>query len=173
MNRMRIAWFDFSPSVDESAWVAPSAVLVGSVFLGPHVSVFFHSVLRADNESITIGSNSNIQDACIIHNDTGYPVSVGHHVTVGHKTILHGAIIDDETLIGMDCTILNGCHIGRHCLIGAGSLLLENTKIPDGSVVVGRPGRVIRETTQEDIQKIRDSAQNYARKKDLYANIVR
>ncbi|CUT18013.1 MULTISPECIES: gamma carbonic anhydrase family protein [Candidatus Ichthyocystis] len=160
--------FPDSICVSQSAWVAPNACLIGNVCLSDDVGIWFGSILRADNEPIVIADSSNIQDGCIIHNDSGYPVNIGRLVTVGHGTILHGCSVKDKSLIGMGCVLLNGCQVSSFCLIGAGSLLLENTFIPEGSLVVGRPAKVVRSLTKSEICQIEENALAYVKKKDNY-----
>jgi carbonic anhydrase/acetyltransferase-like protein (isoleucine patch superfamily) len=159
----------FSPSrvvyrpelIAPSAWVAPSASLAGQVEIESLASIWFGAVLRGDVERIHIGSQSNIQDLCCLHADEGYPCQVGQKVTVGHRAIIHGAVIEDEVLIGMGAIVLNGARVGRHSLIGAGCLIPEGRVIPERSLVVGMPGRVIRKTTDEEVEKILSAAQHY------------
>ncbi|WP_092483506.1 gamma carbonic anhydrase family protein [Candidatus Ichthyocystis hellenicum] len=160
--------FPESICVSQSAWVAPNACLIGNVCLSDNVSIWFGSILRADNEPIMVADSSNIQDGCIVHNDEGYPVNIGKLVTIGHGTILHGCIIGDQSLVGMGCVILNGCRVSSLCLIGAGSLLIENTFVPEGSLVIGRPGKVVRSLTQKEIEQIEENALKYVQKKESY-----
>lgn len=143
------------------AWVAPNATIIGQVHLYAQASVWFGAVLRGDVEPITIGAGTNIQDLCCLHADPGYPCTLGARVTVGHGAIVHGAVIEDEVLIGMGAILLNGAHIGQHAIIGAGALIAEGKVIPPRSLVVGTPGRIIRELTDEEVEKIRRGAQHY------------
>ncbi|WP_137388933.1 gamma carbonic anhydrase family protein [Rhodoligotrophos defluvii] len=142
-------------------WVAPSAAVIGNILLDRNVSVWFGAVLRGDNDPIHIGENSNIQDNAVLHSDEGCPLTVGRNVTVGHKAILHGCIIGDNSLIGMNATVLNRAQIGRNCLIGAGALIPEGKIIPDNSLVMGMPGKVVRELTEEEQQGLIESAEHY------------
>jgi carbonic anhydrase/acetyltransferase-like protein (isoleucine patch superfamily) len=144
-----------------AAWVAPTAVLIGDVRLAPGASVWFGSILRGDNEPMIIGADSNIQDGCVLHSDPGQRLTVGAGVTVGHAVVLHGCRIGDNSLIGMGSVILNGARIGRDCLVGAGTLITEGKIIPDGSVVMGRPGKVVRQVTPEEQAGFLRSAQSY------------
>ena len=153
---------DASPEVVPEAWVAPDANVIGKVTLGPEASVWFGSTLRGDNEMITVGRGSNVQENCVFHTDMGYPLTVGEDCTIGHKVMLHGCTIGDNSLIGMGATVLNGAKIGKNCLIGAGALITENKVIPDGSLVMGVPGKVVRELDAEAIQKLTASAKHYA-----------
>jgi len=142
-------------------WVAPSAHVIGDVVLCSGVGIWFGCSLRGDNEQIMIGEGSNIQENCVLHTDMGFPLSVGRNCTVGHKAILHGCEIGENTLIGMGASVLNGATIGRNCLIGAGALITEGKKIPDGSLVMGMPGRVVRELDDAAIAALAKSAVHY------------
>lgn len=142
-------------------WVADSAVVLGSVLLKQDASVWFNAVLRGDNELITVGEGSNIQDGSVLHTDPGCPLVIGDHVTVGHKVMLHGCQIGDNSLIGINAVILNGAKIGRNCLIGANALITEGKEIPDNSMVLGAPGKVVRELSQDEIQGLRRAAEHY------------
>ena len=150
-----------TPQVDSTAWIADSAQVMGHVTLGPDASVWFGCVLRGDTESMTIGEGSNIQDLTVMHADHGLPLTIGKHVTVGHKVMLHGCTIGDESLIGIGAVVLNGAHIGKHCLVGAGSLVTEGKEFPDGSMIMGTPAKVVRELTPQQIEGLRLSAQHY------------
>ncbi|MGB5559771.1 MAG: gamma carbonic anhydrase family protein [Paracoccaceae bacterium] len=130
---------------DGEFWVAPDANVIGKVVLGSGSSVWFGSTLRGDNEAITLGAGSNIQENCVLHTDMGYPLDIGANCTIGHKAMLHGCTIGEGSLIGMGATVLNGAVIGRGCLIGAGALITEGKEIPDGSLVMGAPGKVVRQ----------------------------
>ncbi|KZX93191.1 MAG: gamma carbonic anhydrase family protein [Sulfitobacter sp.] len=153
---------DARPEVAAEAWVAPDANVIGKVTLGPEASVWFGSTLRGDNEMITVGRGSNVQENCVFHTDMGYPLTVGEDCTIGHKVMLHGCTIGDNSLIGMGATVLNGAKIGKNCLIGAGALITENKVIPDGSLVMGVPGKVVRELDAQAIQRLTASAKHYA-----------
>ncbi len=150
-----------APQVDSTAWIADSAEVMGAVTLGPDASVWFGCVLRGDTETMTIGEGSNIQDLSVLHADRGKPLTVGKNVTVGHKVMLHGCTIGDESLIGIGAVVLNGAKIGKNCLVGAGSLVTEGKEFPDGSMIVGSPARAIRQLTPEQIEGLRQSAQHY------------
>ena len=138
---------DISPVLpdDDNYWIAHDANVIGNVVLNRLTSVWFGATIRGDNEEITIGSGSNIQENSVLHTDLGFPLKIGENCTIGHKAMLHGCIINNNTLIGMGATILNGAVIGENCLIGAGSLIPEGKVIPPGSLVMGVPGKVIRE----------------------------
>jgi carbonic anhydrase/acetyltransferase-like protein (isoleucine patch superfamily) len=150
-----------APELADDAWVAPDAQLIGKVVLGPRASVWFGAVLRGDNEAITVGAGSNLQDQVVCHTDMGYPLTVGENVTVGHRAMLHGCTIHDGALIGMGATILNGAVIGEGALIGAGALVTEGKVIPEGALVMGAPGRVVRELDAAARAKLVDSATRY------------
>lgn len=144
-------------------WVAPSADLMGRVRLKADASVWFNAVLRGDNEWIEIGEGSNVQDGCVLHTDMGAPLIIGRGCTIGHNAILHGCIVGDNSLVGMGATVLNHVKIGRNCLIGANALIPEGREIPDNSLVVGAPGKVIREIDKAGQEGLAKSAQNYVR----------
>ena len=144
--------------MEKTYYQAPTAAVLGDVELGDGVSVWFSSVVRGDESRIKIGNQTNIQENCTVHVEEGHPVLVGERVTVGHNTILHGCTIGDETMIGMGSIIMNGAQIGTHCFIGAGSLVTEGTVIPDGSLAFGRPAKVVRPVTEEEIRDIRESS---------------
>ncbi len=147
--------------IGKEHFVAPNAILIGSVVLEDCASVWFNSVIRADNEVITVGAGSNIQDGCVLHTDEGIPLTVGRGVTIGHGALLHGCEIGDGCLIGIASIILNRVRVGRNCLIGANTLITAEKIIPANSLVLGSPGKVIRSVTDEEIQRIRLSAENY------------
>jgi carbonic anhydrase/acetyltransferase-like protein (isoleucine patch superfamily) len=142
-------------------WVAPNATLIGSVVLEHNASIWFNAVLRADNDIIVIGENSNIQDGAILHTDTGIPLILGNHVTVGHKAMLHGCTVGDNSLIGINAVILNRAKIGRNCIIGANALIPEGKEIPDNSLVMGSPGKVVKEISETQAMMLRFSALHY------------
>jgi carbonic anhydrase/acetyltransferase-like protein (isoleucine patch superfamily) len=149
-------------------WIAPNAAVIGRVRLADEASVWFGAVLRGDNEPITIGERSNIQDLAVIHTDPGFPATVGSDCTIGHRAILHGCTIGDNSLVGMGAIVLNGAVVGRNCLIGAGALVTEGKVIPDNSLVLGRPGKVVRELTAEDIARNHANTANYVRRGAAY-----
>ena len=142
-------------------WIADNAVVIGDVILKSGASVWFGAVVRADNETMTIGENTNIQDGSVLHSDPGSPLVIGRDVTVGHKVMLHGCTIGDNSLIGIGAVILNRAKIGKNCLIGAGALIPEGKEIPDGSLVMGQPGKVVRELEPGQIEALRASAAHY------------
>ena len=151
----------FVPNIDSTAWLADDANIIGQVDILKKASVWFGATLRGDNEKILLGEGSNIQENCVLHTDYGYPLTIGTNCTIGHSVILHGCSIEDNTLIGMGSTILNGAKIGKGCLIGAGSLITENKVIPDGSLVMGSPGKVIRKLDDAAKKSLIGSALHY------------
>lgn len=157
------AYGDFTPDVpsDDDFWVAPGAHVMGQISLGAAVSVWFGAVLRGDNEPIEVGAGTNLQEQVVVHSDPGFPCLIGENCTIGHKAMLHGCFIGDGTLVGMGATVLNGARIGRGCLIGAGALVTEGKEIPDGSLVMGMPGKVIRPTTDAQQKANLISAAHY------------
>lgn len=155
---------------DDSAWIAPSADVIGDVQLKEGVSIFFGAVVRADNTPIHIGARTNIQDGAMLHSDPGAPLTLGEGVTVGHHAILHGCTVGDNVLIGMGATVLNGAVIGENSLVGAGALVTENKAFPPGSLIVGTPAKAIRECSEAMIEGLRDSAAVYCEKRSAYAS---
>ena len=149
------------PNIHEDAWVAQSGDVIGNVTLSKGASVFFQSVIRGDNDLIFIGEDTNIQDGCILHTDVGHTLRIEERVSVGHGCILHGCHIEKECLIGMGSILLNDVHVGEHCIIGAGSLVLEHTIIPANSLVVGSPAKVIKSITPEQLVDIRNNSKHY------------
>ena len=156
------------PEISSDSWVAPNAIIIGKVKLEKNSSIWFNAVLRGDIEKIVIGENSNIQDGSVLHTDPGYPLTVGKGVTVGHMVMLHGCEISDDTLVGIGSTILNKAKIGKNCIIGANTLVTENKTIPDNSLVLGSPGKVIRKVTDDEIKVIRENAKHYVKNSKRY-----
>lgn len=165
---MKYALGDTQPTIDESCFVAPSADLIGAVEMAANASVWFNCVLRADNEPIKIGENSNVQDGSVLHVDPGCPINIAANVTIGHKVMLHGCSIGENTLIGMNAVVLNGAKIGRNCVIGANALVTENMEIPDGSMVLGSPAKVVKELDEQHIKMLRHGAQHYVQNSAKY-----
>ncbi|MGE8498357.1 MAG: gamma carbonic anhydrase family protein [Pseudomonas sp.] len=151
------------------SWTAPTATLVGKVKLEPGASVWFGAVLRGDNELIHIGENSNVQDGTVMHTDMGFPLNIGKGVTIGHNAMLHGCTVGDYSLIGINAVVLNGAKIGKYCIIGANALIAEGKEIPDGSLVVGSPGKVVRELTEPQKKMLEASAAHYVHNAQRYA----
>jgi carbonic anhydrase/acetyltransferase-like protein (isoleucine patch superfamily) len=150
-------------------YVADSSVVIGDVLLGSETSVWFNAVIRADNDQIIVGNRSNIQDGAVLHVDKGSPLNIGDGVTVGHKAVLHGCNIGQNTLVGINAVVLNGAIIGRNCLIGANTLVPEKMEIPDGSLVIGSPARVKRQLSENEIESLRKSAAHYCENAKVYA----
>lgn len=151
------------------SWVAPTAAVIGKVRLDAGANIWFSAVLRGDNELIHIGENSNVQDGTVMHTDMGWPLTLGQGVTVGHNAMLHGCTVGDYSLIGIGAVILNGAKIGKHCIIGANTLIAEGKEIPDGSLVVGSPGKVIRQLTEQQKTMLEASAAHYVHNAQRYA----
>ena len=152
---------DRIPQIHPSAFVHETAVVIGHVVIGANVSVWPFATLRGDNEPITLGADSNVQENCTLHTDPGFPLIIGERVTVGHHVMLHGCIIGDDSLIGIQAVVLNGANIGRRCLIGAASLVTEGKVFADGSLVIGSPGKVTRTLDAREIDRSRAIAQSY------------
>ncbi|MGB1209183.1 MAG: gamma carbonic anhydrase family protein, partial [Paracoccaceae bacterium] len=150
-----------APVVDDDTWIAPDANLIGHVVIEATASVWFGCTLRGDNEEIRVGAGSNVQENCVLHTDMGYPLRIGAGCTIGHKVMLHGCEIGENSLIGMGATVLNGARIGKNCLIGAGALITEGKVIPDGSLVMGVPGKVVRALDEAAVDGLRLSAKSY------------
>lgn len=150
-----------APDIAADAWIAPDAQIIGRVVIEPGASIWWGAVLRGDNEEIRIGRGSNVQDLCCLHTDPGFPLTIGANVTVGHRAMLHGCTIGDASLIGMGATVLNGAKIGTGSLIGASALVSEGKDIPDRVLVMGAPGRVVREIDEAQYQGLLGSAARY------------
>ena len=159
---------DRIPDVDSSAFVADSASVIGSVKLGMGSSVWYGAVIRGDNEPISVGQNSNVQEGSTLHTDPGFPCTIGSNVTIGHQAMLHGCTVGDGSLIGIQAVVLNGAVIGKQCLIGAGALITEGKQIPDRSLVLGSPGKVVRQLTDEDLARMQRNAEVYVRKAQAF-----
>ena len=162
-----------SPLLGRDVWVAPNATVIGDVRLGDGASVWWNAVLRGDNDTIAIGAGSNIQDGSVLHVDAGVPMNIGPRVTVGHLVMLHGCTVGEESLIGIKSVILNRAVIGRHCIIGANSLIPEGKVIPERSLVLGSPGKVVRELTDEEVARLRLAAEGYVANARRYRDELR
>ncbi len=147
--------------VDASAFVAPNATVLGDVVIGPESSVWYGSVIRGDTEQIRIGQATNIQDLAVLHADPGFPCVLGDRVTVGHGAVVHGAVVEDEVMIGMRAVVMNGAHIGRGSIVGVGAVVTEETRIPPGSIVLGLPAKVVRQASEQDRERIARAARHY------------
>ena len=152
-------------------WIASNATIIGDVTLEKNTSIWFNATLRGDVENIHIGEGSNVQDGSVLHTDPGYPLKIGKNVTIGHLVMLHGCSVDNNSLIGIGAVILNNAKIGKNCIIGAKALIAENNEIPDNSLVVGIPGKIIRQTTKEEIKLIEENAIRYQKNWKKYQEI--
>ena len=163
--------YDFeknTPQIHPDSWVASNAVIIGKVTLEKNSNIWFNSVIRGDVEPITIGEGSNVQDGSVIHTDPGCPAIIGKNVTIGHLVMLHGCIIEDDCLIGIGATILNKAKIGKNSIIGANALVTENKVIPERSLVLGSPGKVVRQVSEEEIKSIKENAEHYVANYNKY-----
>ena len=159
---------EYTPEIDATAYVAESASVIGKVSIGALASIWFNVTIRGDNELISVGDNSNVQEGCVMHTDPGYPLTVGKDVTVGHQAMLHGCDIGDGALIGIQAVILNGARIGKNCLVGAGALVTEGKQFPDNSLIIGAPAKAVRTLDAEDIAKMHRNAENYVARGQLF-----
>jgi carbonic anhydrase/acetyltransferase-like protein (isoleucine patch superfamily) len=150
-----------APKIDDEAFVAPTAVVVGAVTLGARASIWYGAIARADEEVIVIGPDTNVQDGCTLHSDPGFPLLVGRGVTIGHRVVLHGARVDDDVLLGMGSIVMNGAHIGTGSIVAAGAVVPPNMTVPSHSVVAGVPAKVVRQATDDDLAHIRGNAESY------------
>ena len=142
-------------------WIAPNASIIGDIIIKNEASIWFNAVLRGDIEQIVVGESSNIQDGSVLHTDPGYPLKIGKNVTIGHMVMLHGCTIGDNSLIGIGAVILNNAKIGKNCIVGAKALITENKEIPDNSLVVGSPGKIVREVTEEEKKAVWENTKHY------------
>ncbi len=147
--------------IAKTAFIAPGAVVLGDVTVGENVGIWYHAVIRGDRGPIVIGQGSNVQDNCVIHVDREHFVQIGEHVTIGHGAIVHGAVIEDNSLIGMGAVLLNGSHIGKNCIVGAGALVTQNMVVPDNSLILGNPAQIKRQVTEEEIRSNLENAALY------------
>lgn len=159
----------FKPNIDPSVFVAKGAVVIGDVTIAKDCSIWYNATIRSTEAPITIGEGSNVQDNAVIHVSPNFPTTIGSYVTIGHGAIVHGCTIDDNALIGMGAIILNGAKIGKNCIIAAGALIPQNKVIPDNSLVIGSPGKVIRQVTEEEIRKNKQNAEEYIKERITYA----
>lgn len=162
-----------APRIGENAWVADSAQVIGKVVLGENASVWFGAVLRGDNETLTIGRNSNVQDMSVLHSDHGSPLTIGENVTLGHQVMLHGCTVGDNTLIGIQSVILNNAKIGRNSIVGAGSIVTEGKEFPDNSLIIGAPAKVVRTLDDAAAAKLLQSAESYVANSRRFAKGLR
>jgi carbonic anhydrase/acetyltransferase-like protein (isoleucine patch superfamily) len=159
---------DDSPVIAATAYIAPNATVVGKVVLAEHSTVWFGATLRGDNEVISIGPNSNVQDSAVLHTDPGFPLSIGANVSIGHQAMMHGCTVGEGTLIGIQSIVLNGAVIGKGCLVGAGALITERKVFPDGCLIIGAPARMLRELSAEERENLLKVAANYAERGVYY-----
>ncbi|MDP9933373.1 gamma carbonic anhydrase family protein [Variovorax paradoxus] len=158
-----------APQLGTGAWVADSAEVIGNVQLGENASIWFGAVLRGDNETMTIGRNSNVQDMSMLHSDPGSPLTIGENVTIGHQVMLHGCTIGDNSLIGIQAVVLNNAKIGRNSIVGAGSVVTEGKEFPDNSLIFGSPAKVMRTISDEDAARLRHGSDHYVNNAIRYA----
>lgn len=158
----------YETQIDDSAWIAPSAAVIGCVTLGRRSSVWFNAVIRGDNERIEVGEDSNIQDGVVLHTDIGHPLRIGRRVSVGHRAALHGCTVGDGSLIGIQAIVMNGAQIGRHCIVGAGAVVTEGKVFPDNVLIVGCPAKIVRELTAKDIAGLDHNAMDYVERAQRY-----
>ena len=158
-----------APQLGTGAWVADSAEVIGNVQLGDNASIWFGAVLRGDNEKMTIGRNSNVQDMSMLHSDPGSPLTIGENVTIGHQVMLHGCTIGDNSLIGIQAVVLNNAKIGRNSIVGAGSVVTEGKEFPDNSLIFGSPAKVMRTISDEDAARLRHGSEHYVNNAVRYA----
>ena len=164
---------DMFPRVAASAYVAPTAAVIGNAVLAEDSSVWFGATVRGDNETISIGAGSNVQDGAVLHTDPGFPLTVGVHVSIGHQAMLHGCTVGDGSLIGIQAVLLNAAVIGKGCLVGAGAVITERKIFPDGVLILGAPAKVVRELTAEERENLVKVAANYCARGTLYRNQLR
>jgi carbonic anhydrase/acetyltransferase-like protein (isoleucine patch superfamily) len=159
---------EHAPDVDSSAYITDSANLVGKVKIEANATIWFGVTIRGDNELITIGENSNVQEGSILHTDPGFPLTIGKNVTVGHQAMLHGCTIGEGSLVGIQAVVLNGAKIGKNCLVGAGALVTEGKEFPDNSLIIGTPAKAVRTLSEEDIARLRGNADNYVKRGQFF-----
>jgi len=159
---------EHAPEIDASSFVADTASVIGKVSLRANTTVWFGVTIRGDNERITIGENSNVQEGTVMHTDMGYPLDIGKNVTVGHQAMLHGCTIGDGSLVGIQAVILNGARIGKGCLVGAGALVTEGKEFPDHSLIIGAPAKVARQLTPDEVAGLLGAADSYVQRGQLF-----
>jgi len=158
----------YETRIDDSAWVAPGAAVIGCVTLARHVNVWFNAVIRGDNERIEVGEDSNVQEGAVLHTDIGYPLRIGRRVSVGHQAMLHGCEIGDGSMIGIQAIVMNGAKVGKGCIVGAGAVVTEGKVFPDNVLIVGCPAKVVREITSTDAAKVDSNAADYVERARRY-----
>lgn len=159
---------DKKPQLHETSWIAPNATVIGDIHLAANASIWWNATLRGDNDPIHIGENTNIQDGSVLHTDIGTPMNIGANVTVGHLVMLHGCTVGDGSLIGIGSVILNRAVIGKGCIVGANTLIPEGKVYPDHSLIVGSPGKVVRQLSEEEVAKLEKSATHYVNNAQHY-----
>jgi carbonic anhydrase/acetyltransferase-like protein (isoleucine patch superfamily) len=159
---------EHAPEIDASAFIADSATLIGKVSVEAGASVWFGVTMRGDNERITIGEGSNVQEACVMHTDMGFPLTVGKNVTIGHQAMLHGCTVGDGTLVGIQAVILNGARIGKGCLVGAGALVTEGKEFPDHCLIIGSPAKAVRTLEPDEVMRLQAAAASYVARGQLF-----
>ena len=159
---------DRVPDIDPSAYIADSANIIGKARIEANASVWFDVTIRGDNELITVGEGSNVQESCVLHTDPGFPLKIGKNVTVGHQAMLHGCTIGDGALVGIQAIILNGAKIGKNCLVGAGALVTEGKEFPDNSLIIGSPAKAVRTLSDEDIARLHGNTAKYVERGQLF-----
>lgn len=164
---------EHTPEIDASAYVTDSANVIGKARVEAHASIWFDVTIRGDNELITISENSNVQEGCVLHTDPGFPLTVGKNVTIGHQAMLHGCIIGEGSLIGIQSVILNGAKIGKNCLVGAGALVTEGKEFPDNSLIIGSPAKAVRTLSEEDIARMHRNTDNYVKRGQLFKQTLK
>lgn len=164
---------DRIPQIPASAWVADSASVIGQVVLGEEASIWYGTVVRGDNDLISIGRATNVQDGSVLHADDGVPLTIGDHVSIGHQVMLHGCTIGDGSLIGMQAVILNRARIGRNCLVGAGAVVTEGKEFPEGSLILGAPAKVVRQLTPEQIAQNHGTARHYIEQMERHRRVLK
>ncbi len=164
---------DDAPEIDASAYVAEAATVIGKVTLAANSSVWAGVTIRGDNERITIGAGSNVQEGTVMHTDMGYPLTVGAKVTIGHQAMLHGCTIGDGALIGIQAVVLNGARIGKGCLVGAGALVTEGKEFPDNTLIIGAPAKAVRTLTADDLARLEANAANYMARAQLFKTALK
>jgi carbonic anhydrase/acetyltransferase-like protein (isoleucine patch superfamily) len=152
---------EYVPDVAPSAYVTENATVIGRVRIEAKASIWFNVTIRGDNELITVGENSNVQECCVLHTDPGYPLTIGKNVTIGHQAMLHGCTVGDGALIGIQAVILNGARIGKNCLVGAGALVTEGKEFPDNTLIIGSPAKAVRTLNDEDVARMHRNTSNY------------
>lgn len=159
---------DDIPEIDPSAYVSESATVIGKATIEAEASIWANATIRGDNERITIGARSNVQEGCVLHTDPGYPLTIAEDVTIGHQAMLHGCTIGSGALIGIQAVILNNARIGRNCLVGAGALVTEGKEFPDNSLIIGSPAKAVRTLSEEDIARMHANTANYVERGQHY-----